>query len=268
MNSPSALCFFRLPRKSAYYSLMYWIALLVFFTGTAIFSYIILPALLLKTALKKYSPADRIFAVRSLLQKGCSVFLSFTEFLNVTAIKVERKQNGTAILVANHPTIFDALIFIAQEPGICCIAKPSLLTSFFFRPVIRSAGYITDKDPVALLYGASEELRLGRSILIFPEGTRSSGIRPGRFKRGAARLAIETNIPVIPVIISCNPPVLQRHHGWFEFFEKTCSISVRYCSQLTSDNMKEIADTSEPGLASRRITEYIEELFSNNSREN
>ena len=41
----------------------------------------------------------------------------------------------------------------------------------------------------------------GRSIVIAPEGTRSPSIVPGRFKKGAFRIAMQAGVPIIPVVI-------------------------------------------------------------------
>jgi 1-acyl-sn-glycerol-3-phosphate acyltransferase len=44
-------------------------------------------------------------------------------------------------------------------------------------------------------------LRSGRSLLIFPEGTRSSTGRMGHIRSGVSVLAVHTNTPVLPLFI-------------------------------------------------------------------
>ena len=48
---------------------------------------------------------------------------------------------------------------------------------------------------------AGEKIRDGGSVAIFPEGSRSHSGDIGAFKRGAFLLAIEAQVPVIPVTI-------------------------------------------------------------------
>ena len=45
----------------------------------------------------------------------------------------------------------------------------------------------------------AEQLRAGRWVVIFPEGTRIPAGRSGRYRRGGAALAVATGTPVVPV---------------------------------------------------------------------
>lgn len=53
----------------------------------------------------------------------------------------------------------------------------------------------------AVLEEAEERLRRGTSVVIAPEGTRSSTPTVGPFKRGAFRLAAQAGVPIVPVVI-------------------------------------------------------------------
>jgi 1-acyl-sn-glycerol-3-phosphate acyltransferase len=113
---------------------------------------------------------------------------------------------GPKIWVANHPTTMDPLMLISIVPE-----KMSVLTTggAFGVPVIgrylRHSGHI----PVVRGSGqnaldkAAEYLLDGRSVGIFPEGALSP--MEGGFKQprtGAARLALASGVPVIPLGIS------------------------------------------------------------------
>jgi 1-acyl-sn-glycerol-3-phosphate acyltransferase len=49
---------------------------------------------------------------------------------------------------------------------------------------------------------ATEYLKKGYSMVIFPEGTRSRGKTMGEFKAGSLRIAIKANVPIVPVTIN------------------------------------------------------------------
>jgi 1-acyl-sn-glycerol-3-phosphate acyltransferase len=50
----------------------------------------------------------------------------------------------------------------------------------------------------------------GRSLIVFPEGTRSTDGRVGRFKRGTFLVAIEAQLPVVPISISGSRHVMMK----------------------------------------------------------
>lgn len=85
------------------------------------------------------------------------------------------------------------------------LAKSSLFTIPVLGRVIRGAGQIPvfrdSADAAAALAGAAAALREGKCIAMYPEGTltRDPGQWPMMAKSGAARLALETGCPLVPV---------------------------------------------------------------------
>ncbi|CAG0935244.1 1-acyl-sn-glycerol-3-phosphate acyltransferase [Thermoflexales bacterium] len=113
---------------------------------------------------------------------------------------------GPKILAANHPSTIDPFLLLTITPEVVSI----LVTEFcfalpLFGRYLRAAGHI----PVAHHHGrpafdeAVHRLNAGHTIGIFPEGALSpidGGV--GRAHTGAARLALTTRVPVIPVGIA------------------------------------------------------------------
>ena len=58
---------------------------------------------------------------------------------------------------------------------------------------------------------AESKLKDGMSVVIFPEGTRSSDGKMARFKRGAFMISQELGLPILPVTIDGNYDVMSRH---------------------------------------------------------
>ncbi|MHC1724071.1 MAG: lysophospholipid acyltransferase family protein [Aminipila sp.] len=54
----------------------------------------------------------------------------------------------------------------------------------------------------------------GRSVIIFPEGTRSRSDEVGEFKEGAFKIATKTGAPVIPVAINGSYKVMEANGVW------------------------------------------------------
>jgi len=85
------------------------------------------------------------------------------------------------------------------------LAKDSLFTAPVIGRIVRGAGQIPvhreTSDAAAALTSAVTALESGRCIVIYPEGTltRDPALWPMTGKSGAARLALQTGAPVIPV---------------------------------------------------------------------
>jgi 1-acyl-sn-glycerol-3-phosphate acyltransferase len=109
---------------------------------------------------------------------------------------------GGVILVANHESLFDPwLLALATPRPVRYMAKSDLwryapvgraLEAFGAFPVERGAG---DATAISM---AADLLRRGEVLGIFPQGT-SKQLESRPFHRGAARLALATGAPIVPV---------------------------------------------------------------------
>lgn len=116
-------------------------------------------------------------------------------------------ENEPVIYTPNHSSMFDipAIVLTAPKPPMF-IAKKEL--SVF--PVLKDWMWVIDcvfvdrknKDSArSSLHEAIEMVKNGRSLVIFPEGTRSKDGTLGTFKGGAMKIAMETGAKVVPVLI-------------------------------------------------------------------
>lgn len=111
------------------------------------------------------------------------------------------------IFMANHQSDFDILIVLAHIPGqFRWIVKKELFQIPVFGAAMRNAGYIEidrqhhDRAMISI-DKAVRKIREGKSVMSFPEGTRSKdgNIRP--FKQGMFHLAIKSGVPIVPISI-------------------------------------------------------------------
>ena len=121
---------------------------------------------------------------------------------NGSVIKVKGIENvpvsGGVLYVSNHQSNFDIPIFLGFVPrdkGF--IAKIELLKVPVFRKWMKNLGciFIDRKDARKSLTAISQaavKLKEGHSLVIFPEGTRSSDGKLGRFKPGSLKLGIRS----------------------------------------------------------------------------
>jgi 1-acyl-sn-glycerol-3-phosphate acyltransferase len=126
--------------------------------------------------------------------------------------------DGPCVLVANHPTLTDVTAIMASVGGVSTIVKSSIYRRWWLRPLLASAGQFESvaSDPLALddtLAAAGAQLEAGARVLIFPEGTRSPGGVLGRIGRTPFELACRANVPVVPIVIRCEPVYLGKGGG-------------------------------------------------------
>ena len=128
-----------------------------------------------------------------------------------TKVKVIGKENllhgKPQIFMANHQSDFDILIALAYIPvQFRWIAKKELFNIPLFGAAMRSAGYIeidrhNQEKALQSIDEAALRIRKGKSIMTFPEGTRSRDGEITAFKQGAFHLAINSGVSIVPVSI-------------------------------------------------------------------
>ena len=111
------------------------------------------------------------------------------------------------IFMSNHQSDFDILIVLANIPGqFRWIAKKELFKIPIFGKAMRNAGYIEidrqhHDNAMKSLEEAAHKIRDGKSVVTFPEGTRSKDGTIKPFKQGMFHLAIQSGVPIIPISI-------------------------------------------------------------------
>ncbi|SEA54837.1 1-acyl-sn-glycerol-3-phosphate acyltransferases [Bowdeniella nasicola] len=130
-------------------------------------------------------------------------------------------RTGGFVAVSNHVTNIDALTFahfmVGHDIPVKFLAKSELFQVPVLGSMIGAAHQIEVKrgtrDAQAALSQARRALRAGECVGIFPEGTltRDPDMWPMKAKTGAARLALETGVPVIPVAQWGTQDVIERY---------------------------------------------------------
>jgi 1-acyl-sn-glycerol-3-phosphate acyltransferase len=115
--------------------------------------------------------------------------------------------DGSYIFMANHLSQFDIPVLLSAIPvQFRWLAKAELFKIPIFGRGMRGAGYISidrsnHKSAIRSLDRAAANIRNGTSVIIFPEGTRSSDGQLMTFKKGGFFLAVDAGVPIIPLVI-------------------------------------------------------------------
>jgi len=123
--------------------------------------------------------------------------------------------DGPVILVANHESIWDPFVLgVATSRQIHYMAKAELFESRVLAAAMRSLNAFPvergggDRDAMS---EAGRLLARGAVLGMFPQGT-SKPERQIGWHRGAARLALATGAPVVPVRLRGTKPMPRRSH--------------------------------------------------------
>jgi 1-acyl-sn-glycerol-3-phosphate acyltransferase len=144
----------------------------------------------------------------------------FSRMVPLWSLKVEgrekAKKHTPYVIISNHQSLLDILILNCLWYRFKWISKIENYKVPVIGWYLRMANYITvdrgDKESKAVMMERSaESLRNGISIMIFPEGTRSTDREIGPFKLGAFQLAIMTDKSILPVIVNGTGGVLPKH---------------------------------------------------------
>lgn len=139
---------------------------------------------------------------------GCEVRLHGTELVH---------SSKPAIYAANHTSIFDAFTSIWISPtGTVGVAKKEILYYPFYGLAWVLAGNLlldrgkTERAKRAMRKMGEFVRDNGLHLYILPEGTRATDGRLLPFKKGVAHLALQTGLPIVPVM------TVGAHKSWLK----------------------------------------------------
>ncbi len=127
-------------------------------------------------------------------------------------------QKRPYVVIANHVSLADAFLLSSLPWDMQWVGKESLFKVPVMGWIMRLGGDISlrrgsGESVRAMLDQCRHSLDGGLSLMLFPEGTRatSSGVQP--FKDGAFELAIERQVPVLPIAIAGTEACMRKGSG-------------------------------------------------------
>jgi len=198
--------------------------------------------------------------ITSSIKFNCKFFVALMRAFGLFHYRFTGTKNlpdGGHLVVANHPSLIDALFIVATTDNLCCVVKSELFDNPFTAYVVKTAGYIANQSG-SVLEDAERALASGKNILLFPEGTRSTTTNSFDFKRGAANIALSANCPITPVVIEISPRILQKGDRWYDMPEHPAKVSVTVNAALHPSDLvdKDRPITIQARQLNRRLVDY------------
>lgn len=220
-----------------------------FWLGSSALSWVVLP--LARFPLRHRPAIERVRRCQDIVGRGFRVFIASMRAVRLVDFQPRRVTfelpDGPFLMIANHPTLIDVTAVMAVHPRICCVAKTELFKSPLVGRLLRYGGHIEGGDVgsmegAAVVQEALERLEGGQSVLIFPEGTRSPAYGLRRFKPGVFEISLRARVPVVPVLITCDPPTLLKGQPWYALPKRTAAYDI---TQLPTVRAGSLGDDSQ-----------------------
>lgn len=238
-------------------------ALAFIFIGGGFLAITVLPSMLI-------IPSNKRERTLYFIHKSFRFYLKALQFCGLIRLEVRdperRLQTGGNMIIANHPSLLDVVILMALIPRVQCIVKHALWQHRFLGILMRQAGYIrNDLDPEALVEACKISLEERRSLIIFPEGTRTLPGSTPRFQRGFANIATLIKAPIQLVFIGCTPPFLFKGEPWWHYPSQKpfFQIVVGDCLDVQTYTLYD-----QRSIAARKLVESLEFYYAAQTRHN
>jgi len=172
---------------------------------------------------------------------------------------------GPALLAVNHVSYLDFIFagFGAQPAGrlVRFMAKKEIFDHRFGGPVMRSLHHIpVDRgEGLASYQEALRYLAIGEVVGIFPEATISRSFEIKEIKTGAARMAAEAQVPLIPVIVWGTQRLFTKDHP--RDFSRGKTIAITVGEPLHPTGESPVRETAELHTAMRELLHRTIEAY-------
>lgn len=130
--------------------------------------------------------------------------------VEVTGIENIRGLEGPAVFIGNHMSALETFVLpciIQPIKEVTFVVKKSLVDTPVFKYIMRSRDPVLvgrtnpREDLKAVLEEGAKKLQAGRSIVIFPQSTRSPVFDPDEFNTLGIKLALRAGVPVVPLAL-------------------------------------------------------------------
>lgn len=191
--------------------------------------------------------------------------------LRMVRVKVEVEglerldPNQTYIFTPNHQSLIEVPLWVAYlDRNIAYLGKKEVFKYPIFGYGIRLVGVIpVDRSNSAAAVEsaklATENLKRGKSYVVYPEGTRSKtgGLLP--FKKGAFMMALDAGVPVVPITISGATKIMPK--GQIKIFPSTVHVTIHQpisTAGYSKDNISELMEKTRERIFSALSEDEIE----------
>lgn len=184
--------------------------------------------------------------------------------LGVLTYEVEGKeklqQSKANLIISNHPSLIDIVFIVSVLPQAVCAVKKAAWSNPFMAGVMWATGYIPNDDPMQFIEDCVQNVKEGRRLVIFPEGTRTVPGKPMKLRRGAASVIVKSEQEFIPIHITSDPTTLTKAEKWYQIPNKRVHFKITIGDSIDPRPM--IVSGASLVLMNRKVNETLKVLIS------
>lgn len=164
--------------------------------------------------------------------------------IHVRGLNNLSKFKEPAVIIANHMSLLETAClhaFIMPRRDFCFVIKRSLFDVPFFGDIMRhmdciAVDRVNPRDDFKIVMEEGKKrLDAGRSVVIFPQHTRSEVFDPDTFNSIGVKLAKQASAPIIPLALRTDflangkwikdlGPIRRKNPVWFQFGEPVMKV--------------------------------------------
>ena len=234
------------------------ILILIYLLIVYILSIIIIPVIIIADKINKNNNVS--YAIIKCVVKGIKL-------ISLTSIDVKGLENVSkdtpVLFVANHNSLYDFVVtFLSSPVKVGYMAKAEILKTplakFYMDRI--NCTYVNRKDSkqsMAALVQTINNIKSGKNMLLFPEGTRNKGAETNLldFKPGAQAIAKKAKCLIVPIAINNTRNILENH---FPFIRKT-KTTIEYLEPIDIIELEKDNENAE---------DYLKKIIENKVKEN
>ena len=233
------------------------IRLILLFIFLTIYFIVSIPIQLFELILEKFNMDARNKSSLAIVKWGLKV-IGFISGVKLEVNGIDNVPDDQAVLfVGNHISFFDIIVtYPLMKRPTGYIAKkeikkvPFLSWWMYFVNCI----FLDRKDPrqgLKTVLEASEKIKNGTSIFLFPEGTRSKDGKLAEFKDGGFKIATKAKAPIVPIGIQGTSDILENHFPII----KSGKVIVNFGKPVYTSEMSKAEQKSLPDLVREQVKE-------------
>jgi 1-acyl-sn-glycerol-3-phosphate acyltransferase len=235
------------------------VSFVAFGLGGLLLAFVLFPLVRLSTR----DPRERERRAQYLVHLAFRFHVAVMKLCGVCTLEVEGAEllrEPGQLIVANHQTLIDVVVIGSLMPQLACLVKTGAARNPFMRGVVSAAGYVPNDLGEAAVEACAARLREGRTLLLFPEGTRAlKGGALGSFQRGAAHVALRSGRPIRPLVIHCHPRFLSRGQPWHDVADRPMGFRIEVGEPI--DPLALTNGAESRGVASRKLTAALRDFY-------